>query len=166
MVGHGEPKPTALGQDCREYVLRWIADNGLDAAVGVFHACKPRNFGSLGGMAGSLETADWTTGLSAESAEDLVGQMELWPLHWQSELLRQLRTDRLTVARKMAYLGLDGPVADDELPDDLSWAILTNVEDKNDVITTNGLLMDNSITSAVERLLLGQLQSSFDTVTC
>ena len=53
-----KPKPTALGLDCRQYLLQWIAGKDLEAAAGVFHACKPRKFGSLGGMAGPLETTD------------------------------------------------------------------------------------------------------------
>ena len=155
--GRSTTNTAALGLDDRQYLQKWIAANGLDVAVGVFHSCQPREFGSIGGMTGDLEAADWTTGLSAESAEDLVGKVERWPLHWQSELLRQLRTDRPTVARKMTYLGLDGPVADDELPDGLSWAVLTNVEDMTDVITTNGLLMDNSIPAGGGEAPLGSV---------
>ena len=46
--------------------------------------------------------------------------------------------------------------------------VLTNVEDTNGVFTTNGLLMDDSTTTGGGEApsLLGQLQSSFDTVTC
>ena len=153
----GHSSTTALRLDDRQYLQKWIVANGLEVAIGVFHSCQPRKFGSIGGMTGDLEAADWTTGLSAESAEDLVSQVELWLPHWQSELLRQLRTGRPTVARKMAYLGLDGPVADDELPNGLSWAILRNVEDTNDKITTNGLLLDNSITAGGGEAPLGSI---------
>ena len=38
----------------QQFLKVWVTENGLQSTVAVFHANKPREFGSVGGMTGSL----------------------------------------------------------------------------------------------------------------